>query len=79
MSALNLKYWLAPALLLCLVPSSLAIDQFHTRASKPISRVNTVPMPEGGSPIAYLLGAGILCLGAILIGSRATNVPCRDR
>ena len=77
MSAANLKFWLGPALLLCLVPASFAVQQGHSKRLP--SRVTAVPMPEGGSPITYLLGAGIVCLGAMLIRSRAKNVPCQDR
>jgi hypothetical protein len=75
MSAVSLKWWLGAALLLCLVPSSFAVERYHNNHQKRTSGVNTWQMPEGGSAIPYLLGAGITCLGAMFIRSRAPNGP----
>jgi hypothetical protein len=75
MSAVNLKWWLGAALLLCLVPSSFAVQQYHNNHETRRSGNNAQPMPEGGSAIPYLLGAGITCLGAMFIRSRAPNGP----
>ena len=73
MTALSPKSWLLPALLLCLVPASFAVERSHTNHEKRASAVNTRQMPEGGWAITYLLGAGITCLGAMFLRSRTSN------
>ncbi len=58
--------------LACLVPASLAAkpnNQGHGCDSKQNRRCQQVP--EGGSAAVYLLGAGITCLGAMVIRSRS--------
>jgi hypothetical protein len=55
---MNRKWWLAVVAVLCLTPAALA-------KRKPLATV-----PEGGSTAVYLLGAGITCLGAMVVRSR---------
>ena len=73
MSKTILKWWLAAALLLGLVPSSFAFEQYHNdhlrRTTDPVRQ----QLPEGGSAATYLLGAGITCLGAMFIRSAITR------
>jgi len=57
------KYWMAALFLLCLTPMSFANLGHGQRRRK--ERV-----PDGGSSIVYLLGAGMTCMGAIFIRSR---------
>jgi hypothetical protein len=70
MIKLGRKWWLGAALLLCLVPSSFAVKPDHHKC-KPDSKCRQVP--EGGSAAIYLLGAGVTCLGAMFIRSRASK------
>jgi hypothetical protein len=72
--SLSGKFLLAAAILLYLVSASFA--------SKPIrddgrcndhSRRRCEYMPEGGSAAAYLLGAGLTCLGAMFVRSRSSR------
>jgi hypothetical protein len=58
MKSVHRKWWLAVAAVLCLVP--VASAKHKRRAS----------VPEGGSAAVYLLGAGITCLGAMVVRSR---------
>jgi hypothetical protein len=55
---MNRKWWLALVAVLCLTPAAFA-------KRKPLATV-----PEGGSAAVYLLGAGITCLGAMVVRSR---------
>ncbi|MGA3088116.1 MAG: hypothetical protein ABSD75_05850 [Terriglobales bacterium] len=70
MSVINLKWWLGAVLLLCLVPSSFAVEQDHYNHEK--RRVSR-QMPEGGSATLYLLEGGITCLVAMFVRSRAVK------
>jgi hypothetical protein len=73
MKSLNRNLVLA-LLLLCLAPASFASkpnrdrdrDRCDPRRDRKCQQV-----PEGGSAAIYLLGAGITCLGAIVIRSRS--------
>jgi hypothetical protein len=68
------KWWLGPLLLL-LVPLSFAREPgFHkpkTDRCKP--GTNCQKIPEGGSAVVYLLGAGLTCLAAAFVSSRASR------
>jgi hypothetical protein len=57
------KWWLAVVVVLCLAPVASAKHQ------KP----GTTAVPEGGSAAVYLLGAGITCLGAMVVRSRSAR------
>jgi hypothetical protein len=79
MTTLSPKSWLLPALLLCLVSASFAVDRSHTNYEKRNSGVTTSRMPEGGSSMTYLRGAGITCLAAMFLRSRNMNRPVRAK
>jgi len=64
------KWWLGVALLLCLPPSSFALERDHNKC-RPEWKCRQVP--EGGSAAIYLLGAGITCLGAMFIRARVSK------
>lgn len=74
MISVTRKWWLVP-LLLCLVPSSFALKPDAGRPGhhkcKPSEHCQQ--LPEGGSAAIYLLGAGLACLGAVFIRSRASR------
>jgi hypothetical protein len=71
MMTVRRKWWLGAALLLCLVPSSFAGKPHKCDKNGPDWKCQKVP--EGGSAAIYLLGAGITCLGAMFIRSRASK------
>jgi hypothetical protein len=74
------RWWLAVALICCLAPSAFADlgprlgsgsgqGPDHHRGCNPHSR-NCQQVPEGGSTAIYVLGAGLICVGAIILRSR---------
>ncbi len=65
--------WLAFVVFLCLIPSAFAVKPYRDRGCNDRHR-NCRQVPEGGSGIIYLLGAGITCAGAMLIRSRETKL-----
>lgn len=73
MSKVRMKWWLGAALLLCLVPSSIAVERGHYNHEKSGSSAYRRQVPEGGSAAIYLLGAGITCFGAMYIRSRVSK------
>ncbi len=70
MKSLSRKCLLAVVVLLCMAPAS-----FANKPDKDKCRpgVNCQQVPESGSAAIYLLGAGITCLGAMLIRYRETR------
>jgi hypothetical protein len=57
-------------LLLCLVPTAFAKPKDDKKCDPRRDR-RCQQVPEGGSAAIYLLGAGITCLGAIVVRSRS--------
>ena len=70
MKSLGKKWLLTAGILLCLAPTALLAKPQHDKC-RPGRRCEQVP--EGGSAIVYLLGAGMTCLGAMFVRSRAAN------
>jgi len=70
MSNVARKYWLAVALLMCLVPSSFARPTDDK--CKPADKCRQ-SVPEGGTAAIYLLGAGLTCFGAMYIRARSSK------
>ncbi len=72
MKRMGRKWWLAAVTLLCLVPTTFALqDAAKPRRCNPRSKdVKCRQVPDGGSTLVYALGAGITCLGAMVIRSR---------
>jgi hypothetical protein len=70
----NSKWWLAVALL-CLAPVALSAkqDQNRDKGCDHSRRKDCQQVPEGGSAAIYVLGAGVTCLGAMFIRSRASK------
>jgi hypothetical protein len=62
MKNVHRKWWLAVVAVLCLAPVASAKHK-KTRTS----------VPEGGSAAVYLLGAGITCLGAMVVRSKSAR------
>jgi len=64
MKNVHRKFWLMAGALLCLAPAAFAgPSPFTTRKS----------VPEGGSVLVYVLGAGITCIGAMLVRFHAVK------
>ena len=68
MKSSSRKLFLA-VLLLCVVPTAFARPKDEKCGHGHDRRCEQVP--EGGSAAIYLLGAGITCLGAMVIRSRS--------
>ena len=70
MKIVNRKWWLTAIALLLLLPAATAT------MSPPVSHQRHRQcrnVPEGGSALVYVLGAGITCLGAMVVRSRSTK------
>lgn len=67
MRMINRKWWLTTVALLLMVPAAFATLPKH----KPKPRNWNVP--EGGSALVYVVGAGITCLGAMVVRSRSAR------
>jgi hypothetical protein len=74
MKSKNRKWWLAVVALLCLASTTACPVE---DAEKPTSHVKQPvkhsTVPEGGSSLVYVLGAGVACLGAMLVRSRSAK------
>ena len=70
------KWLLGAFLLVCLVSSSFAFgpesDNPNHRKCRPHDNCNQ-QVPEGGSAGIYLLAAGLVCAGAIVLRSRSSK------
>jgi len=78
------KWWIALVALLCMAPATFAIqvqyeadkkcDAKHPKNCQPCDAKHPKDcqqsVPEGGSSLVYVLGAGVACLGAMLVRSR---------
>ncbi len=74
MKSVSRKCLLAVVAFLCIAPASFANKPYKDKEKdKCRPGVNCKQLPEGGSAAIYLLGAGITCLGAMLIRSRETK------
>jgi len=68
------KWWLAIAVLVLLTPVLSAEPHRHHGGgcdSRDPDSAKCQQVPEGGSAATYVLGAGVACLGAMFIRSRA--------
>lgn len=71
MKIINRKWWLTSIALLLLLPAASAtispLRYHHER------RQTSLNVPEGGSALVYVVGAGITCLGAMVVRSRSAR------
>jgi hypothetical protein len=70
MKSKNRKWWLAVVVLLCLASTACPVEDAEKSTSHEKRPVKHATVPEGGSSLVYLLGAGVTCLGAMLVRSR---------
>lgn len=68
MRIISRKWWLTSLAFLLLMPAASA----GVLKPKPKDPPRT-SVPEGGSALVYVLGAGITCLGAIVVRSRTAR------
>ena len=64
----NQKWWLTLIVLLFLLPAASATPFKPKPRHKPHWNV-----PEGGSALVYVVGAGMTCLGAMVVRSRSAR------
>jgi len=67
---INRKWWLTSIALLLLLPAASATMsplRYHHQ------RRQNWNVPEGGSALVYVVGAGITCLGAMVVRSRSAR------
>ena len=68
------KFWLGLVVLLCLASASFAGGGNNGGGGNNCDDARRCqPVPEGGSAVVYLLGAGAVCLGAMVVRFRATQ------
>ena len=76
------KWWLALVALLYLAPATFAVPapkHFDPRQNWSRQPVPEQTVPEGGSSLVYLAGAGAICLGAMLFRFRSADPSVSDR
>jgi hypothetical protein len=70
----NRNWWLGLLALLCLASTTFAVQDEARRNCDDRHRKNcTAQVPEGGSSLVYVLGAGVTCLGAMFVRSRVAK------
>ena len=74
MKSLNRKWWLTALVLLCLAPSTFAAKPKWDKGCDQGRPRKCQQVPEGGSALIYVLGAGIACLGAVISRSRVARL-----
>ena len=77
MKSLSRKWWLTALVLLCLAPSTFAVKPNRDRGcdqARQNQKKKCQPVPEGGSALVYVLGAGVACLGAVISRSRVAKL-----
>jgi hypothetical protein len=76
MKTINRICWLTSLALLLLLPAasaSMSPEKSHQRHRQSLSAEPTAAVPEGGSALVYVVGAGITCLGAMFVRSRSAR------
>ena len=75
MKLLKSKCWLTAAVMICLAPSTFALKpKDRDRGCDDRRGRKCQQVPEGGSALIYVLGAGITCLGAVISRSRMAKL-----
>ncbi len=70
---INRKWWLTVAALLLLVPVVSARPLKHNHKHRQFNEPVTVTVPESGSSLIFAIGAGTICLGAMVVRSRSAK------
>ena len=74
MKSSSRKWWLTALVLFCLAPSTFAVKPHRDRRCDQERQRKCQQVPEGGSALIYVLGAGIACLGAVISRSRVAKL-----
>jgi hypothetical protein len=72
MKGMNRKWCLA-LVLLCLAATTACPTQDEATLKNNQRSKENLKVPEGGSSLVYVLGAGVTCLGAMLVRSRSAK------
>lgn len=76
MRIISRKWWLTWIALLLLVPAasaSMSPLRSNQRRQNMSERRHTHTVPESGCALAYVVGAGLTCLGAMVVRSRSAR------
>ena len=73
MTIINRKWWLTAMALLLLAPVASATVLRPKPTPLPPPPLRRCNVPEGGSALVYVLGAGVTCLGAMVVRSRSAR------
>jgi hypothetical protein len=73
MKSKNRRWWLVVVALLCLASTGCPVEDAEKGTSQGKRSEKHATVPEGGSSLVYVLGAGVMCLGAMLVRSRAAK------
>jgi len=69
----NRKWWLTLMALLFLLPAASAKPEKSHQQHRQVLDVAALTVAEGGSSLVYVLGAGVACVGAMLVRSRSAK------
>jgi hypothetical protein len=67
MKSMNRKWWLALVLSCLALTTACPVEDAKKSTSPGNQPVKHVAVPEGGSSVFYVLGAAVVCLGAMLV------------
>lgn len=73
MKSMNRKWWLALALLCLAATTACPTEDAEKAKNNHQQSKKNLTVPEGGSSLVYVLGAGVTCLGAMLVRSRSAK------
>jgi len=73
MSNRKSKWWLGIIVVCCLVPAAFADRDKCSPHDRDQNKHCPQQVPEGGSAVVYLLGAGLTCFGAMYLRSKVSS------
>jgi len=73
MKSMNRKWWLALALLSLASTTACPVEDAEKPKNNHQQSKKYRTVPEGGSSLVYVLGAGVTCLGAMLVRYRSVK------
>ena len=74
MKRFSRNFWFTAVLLACLAPSTFAVKPNRDRGCDGRHNKKCQQVPEGGSALIYVLGAGVACLGAVFSRNRVAKL-----
>jgi hypothetical protein len=73
MKSMNRKWWLSLALLCLASTTACPVENAEKHTGHDKQPVKHATVPEGGSSLVYVLGAGVACLSAMLVRYRSVK------